>query len=1146
MNFKKQSSMQRKKWHTIRLLCFVLLCSWEFAHAAYAQQISLNLKNASLKQVIEVLTKQSGYTFFYDQKYLTNAKPITIQVKNQSLQQVMQLVFDGQPFVYDIVEETITLKPKQEVPQTKSSLAQDQKVSGVVTDSLGNPLAGVSVRVKGLSKGTVTNAEGQFVLDDVKEGDVLVFSYIGSVAQELPAMRGSMQVVLREDSDVLDEVVVVGYGTTKKSNLTSAVSQVDTKLLENRPSPTVANMLQGAAPGLVVSRNSGRPGAQGLNLQIRGATSANGNVDPLVIIDGVVSSQSSFLALNPNDIKNISILKDGGATAIYGAQSAGGVILVTTKGGTKGASSISLVSNVALQRPGNIPNRLSLIDEMNYMNLARANAGLAPEYTEEDLNYAVNGPTFVLGDNGLWRTYNQQNIIEQVIKDTYPILNNNIQAAGGSDAVTYMVSLGNMTQNGIFKVGDDRFSRWNARANLSARVNKYLNLDLRSAYTDEATDNPQDGGWGLEGGGNSILRQFFSSRMRFPIFNEDGTYYRSGTSSAYGYALLKDGGFNTDRKKNYANNITLTVDSIAKGLQFRFLYSRENITRENRNFRRTVTFYSGPEESSASKLNDPNNYAITNYTTLVQNYQAIADYDLKMADNHNIHLMAGYQFFDYDDKYISASTKNLYVNDNPSLNFTADPANKSHTQYGVSEAMQSYFGRFNYDYQGKYLFEATVRSDESSRLTKEDRRKVFPSFSAGWNITQEDWFSLASNVLGELKPRLSWGKVGSSVGIGYFDYFAGLSTGTSLLINNARQVYLSQGGIPATDLTWETVETRNIGVDFSLLNRKLKGSFDYFNKYNNNMLVNISLPATIGIDVPKSNDGKLKTWGWEAALSYDDKIGNDFSYGVALNIADNQNKLVRFGGTNNIVNPGVNGLVEGYALNSIWAYKTDGYFQNENDLVNAPSYSKLLNVAGVPGLGDVRYVDMNGDGEISPGEGTLADMGDLVYLGDINPRYQYGLNINLAYKNIDFSIFIQGIGKRNFKPSNELIQPALYSYYLPMDFHMDYWTPDNRDADYPRPYLSGTHNFVSSDKWFLNGSYARLKNIQIGYTLSKRTMPALPFSRIRFYLSGEDLLTFSKLGIYKGVIDPELKPEDGKISPYPFATTISFGLNVDF
>ncbi|WP_232046210.1 SusC/RagA family TonB-linked outer membrane protein [Sphingobacterium daejeonense] len=800
------------------------------------------------------------------------------------------------------------------------------EISGTVRDKDGNPLSGVTVSVKNEGRTTSTDSAGKFSISVNSNSSTLTFSYIGYQSKEVVASN-AVNVTLDSSEDVLDEVVVVGYGNQKKTNLTSAVSQVDAKVLQNRPSPTITNMLQGAAPGLVVTRNSGRPGGQGLNISVRGETSANGSVGPLIVIDGVISSEETFVALNPNDVENISILKDGGATAIYGAQSAGGVILVTTKKGSSGAGRISFSSNLGIQRPGAMPDRLSLIDEMNYVNLARRNAGIAEEYSEEDLNYAVNGPTFVLGSNGQWRTYNQQNILDQVIQKKYNIYNNNIQFTGGSDKITYMASLGNMTQNGMFKVGDDKFSRINARANVSAQVTDYLKLDIGNAFINQKTDNPQDGGYSIDGGGNSILRQFYSSRMRFPIYNEDGTFYKSGTSSAFGYALMKEGGFNDDLKRTYFNNVTATINNFVKGLEVKLMYSRENIDLQNRNFRRTVDYYSGPTPNTKSQLNNPNNYSVTNYKTLKQNVQAVVDYDLTVAENHNFHLMGGYQFYDNDYEYISASTKNLYVNDNPSLNFTSDPLNKSHVQYAYREKMQSYFGRFNYNYKEKYLFEATVRSDESSRLSPDVRVKVFPSFSAGWNVAKEDWFQGATSIINELKPRVSWGKVGSTVGIGYYDFIATLSTGSNVLINDIKQTYINQGRLPGRDLSWETIETRNLGLDFNLLDRKLFGAFEYFQKFNRNMLVNISMPATIGAGVPKTNQGELHTWGWEFSLGYRDKIGDDFNYNIGVSLADNKNKLIRYGGANDIVYSGTNKLVEGYAMNSIWAYKTDGYFQ---------------------------------------------------------------------------------------------------------------------------------------------------------------------------------------------------------------------------
>lgn len=1026
---------------------------------------------------------------------------------------------------------------------------QEEKitVSGTILEAeSGMPLSGAEIIEKGTDNGTSADFDGNFSLR-VDENAILVVSSLGFTEKEVEVKgREEIQIDMESSTASLDEIVIVGYGKQKKQNLTSAVSSIDSEVMQNRPTPTVANMIQGAAPGLNVTRSSGRVSGQGLDIQIRGATSASGNVQPLVVIDGVVSSQSTFMALDPEDIENIHVLKDGGATAIYGAKSAGGVLEVTTKSGTKGKMNISFSSNTAWQEPNNLPRRLSLIDEMNYVNLARANAGLDPEYTEEDLGHAQSGNEFVVDPtNGLWKTYNQTDFMDLFLRDQYMMTKNSVRMSGGGEKITYSASIGNMQQNGMFKVGDDYFSRWNGSLKLSADVNKYLNVGFKSAYTSQAVNNPQDGGWGLEGGGNSILRMLYSSRMRFPIFNPDGTYYKSGTSSNYGYALLESGGFNRDRKENFLNNVTATISNVVEGLEVRFIYGRETDHNKNQNFRRTVDYYSGPEESSLEQLNNPNNYSRSSTKIGRENFQAIVDYSLTLGEKNNFHLMGGYQFEEYRYENLGASTKNLFVNDNPSLNFTSDPINKSNSESIQTEAMQSVFGRFNYDFDEKYLFEATIRSDESSRLSPGNRTKVFPSFSVGWNIAREDWFG-SNGIINELKPRISWGKVGSDVGIGYYDFIAKLGTGSSLILgNNSQKTYISQGSIPGTSLGWETIETQNIGLDFALFDQKLIGSFDYFNKFNNNMLVPLSLPTTIGISVPGQNAGELKTKGWELSLTYNDRVGDDFNYSITANLADNTNVLKRYDGSSDVINAGVNNLVEGYALNSIWAYKTDGYFQNKSEVADAPSYSRLLNQSGVPGVGDVRYVDVDGDGEIGPGKNTVEDHGDLVYIGDTNPRYQFGVNVAMNYKNFDFGFFIQGIGKRKFKPSNELIQPQIQSWYLPMDFQMDYWTEDNRNADFPRPYHAGNHNFVSSDKWFVSGAYARLKNIQLGYSLPKNILDKTPLSRFRVYVSGEDLLTLSALPkAFKGAIDPE-QPTNS-VSSYPFAKTYSLGFNIDF
>ncbi|MCL7988735.1 TonB-dependent receptor [Sphingobacterium sp. lm-10] len=1027
-------------------------------------------------------------------------------------------------------------------------------LSGIVKDSRGNPIQGVTVQEKGRQNSTTTDEEGQFSLRVTTGNAVLVFSSMGYIVVELPANQVA-EVRLEDDQSELEEVVVVGYGTQKRSNVTAAVTQVDTRVLRDRPAPTVTNMLQGAAPGLTLNRSSGRPGAQGLQMQIRGAASANGASPPLIVIDGVISSEQAFTAINPSDIANISLLKDGAAAAIYGAQSGGGVLLITTKRGEPGKPRISVSSNMAFQRPGNIPGRLSLIDEMNYVNLARANAGLPPEYQAIDLERALGNQVFYVGPNNQWETYNQEDLISTIVRNSYPLFTNNASVSGGSEDVQYLMSVGNMTQSGMFKVGDDRYSRWNARANFSARINPYLKLDLQNAYINEAIDNPSTGEFAIDEGGNSILRQFYSSRMRFPLYNPDGTYYANGTSSTFGYALLRDGGYDQDRIATYTNNVTATIDNLLEGFKVRLMYSREQRNFQKDLFRRTVTYFSGPDMGNQSWQNRPNNFSIDNQSQLIQNYQAIADYSKTFADKHDFGVMAGYQFLDQTFNHVVAESNNLFVNDNPSLNFVDNPINRTNNQQQFASAMQSYFGRINYAFAEKYLLEATVRIDESSRLSPANRTNTFPGISAGWNVMKEDWSAGIGAFFQELKPRVSWGRAGLQEGIGYFDFITQLGMMSDLLLNNQQQAYLQQRTLPGRSMGWEVIETRNIGVDFSVLNRKIRGSFDYFHKNNNNMLVPLTLPGTIGLGIPFSNDGRLQTRGWEAELVYSDRFWDKLDVRIGANMTDNTNTLVQYAGINDVVNLGVNSLIEGYALNSVWGYRTDGFFQNQQEVANAPSYQRVLNRADVPSMGDLRYVDINGDGEISPGTNRLSDLGDMVHFGDLNPRYQFGFNLYVGYKNFDFSAFIQGTGMQMILPGNEFIQPQMFPWYQPMNFHADYWTPENRNAYFPRPFTGGNHNFVSSDRWILNAAYARLKNIQIGYTLNRQEIPKLPFQRMRVFFSGEDLLTVSRLPrAFRGVIDPEMdtRPTNAaagtvnRQSPYPFATTLSFGLNIDF
>lgn len=1022
-----------------------------------------------------------------------------------------------------------------------SSAYAQTPVSGVVTSATDNmPLPGVTVVLKNSSRGVATDFDGNYEISVSGDNAVLVFSYMGYISQEIPVNgRKTIDVSLKEDISKLDEVVVVGYGTQKKATMTGAVSTVSSETIQNRPATGMTTALQGTVPGLSITRSTGQPGEEGLSMEIRGVSSANGATPPLVIIDGVTSRPEALQGLNPSDVESVSVLKDGAAAAIYGARAAGGVILITTRTGTKGKAVFEYTGQLTAQWALNVPDRLSLLEEAEYSNLARANAGIGPEYSDFDLENIRNNIPYVVDPENpnKYIMYNQRHISEDVLRKVYFMHNHNFSARGGSEKIRYNFSLGYQDQDGIFKIGPDQYTRWNARINVSADLTKHLNLDSRIYYTDEYKKRSSStiNGYGL-------FQQVYQARTRFPIFTPEGKLFGgAGSSGNNTYALLKEGGYVHDNFGGLNSVFTLTAKDFVKGLEFRTIYGREDQRRDLDTFRRTVELWDRAD-TPVYLLNNPNFYEVNRRNIVTQNFQFLVDYDLTLAEKHNFHVLAGYQWEDFTRKTVVASASNMFTNDLPSLNF-ADQENLNNSESVGEFANQSLLGRFNYTYDDKYLLEFTLRSDESSRLAPGQRVKWFTSASGGWNMHRESWFSDNISFISQLKPRFSWGQLGGANSediIGNYSYLPILSVSNNLVLgqDKGRNTYVSQGSIPSSSLAWETIETFNYGIDFGFFGNKLSGSFDFYEKFNKNMLVRIPRPATLGVTPPMVNTGELKSWGWELNLNYRNRIGENFKYNVGLNLSDNQNKLINYGGVS-VVSDGNNTRIEGMPLRTLWGYETvPGYIETDQQLAAAPFYHNNT------GIGDIEYVDLDGDGRITPGDGNLQNPGDLRMMGTTDPRYLFGVTLGGNWKNIDFNFFFQGVGKRNIIPSIYVRQPLQASWIQPRKYHMDYYTPDNPDAAFPRPFLAGGHNFVASDRWILNAAYVRLKNMQIGYSLPESVLEKIGFSRFRIYCSAEDILTFTNLGPFKGVIDPEQR--DLSNSDYPLSGKLALGINLAF
>lgn len=1015
-------------------------------------------------------------------------------------------------------------------------LAQTQTLTGIVSDENQIGIPSVTVNLKGTKNSTVTDVDGRYSLANVSPSNVIVFSFMGFETQEMVVgLQTQINVKLKENVSQLSEVIVVGYGTQKKENLTGAVSTVSAKVIEDRPITSLATALQGTIPGLNITRTSGQPGSENINIQIRGATSANGNVNPLLLIDGVATSLFNLQTINPLDVENISVLKDGAAAAIYGAQAAGGVILVTTKRGKDGKTVFDYSTQIAIQKPAYLPERMTLLDEALMSNIARNNKGIGPEYNVADIENIRKGIEYIPDplDPNSYIFYNQKDFANEVLRGQSLIKLHNLSVRGGTAKSNYLFSLGYFDQEGMLKVGRDDFNRFNFRMNIGTDFTKNIRLDSNISFAKHTTNSSP-----IELEGTGLISQLYKVRQRFPILTPEGRLNGLvGISGFNTYAYLKEGGFNKNTTVDIDATFQMTIKDVVKGLKFRTIYGRKLRVIDSQSFARTVELWG--KFKPVYYLNNPNSYSKTNEIINNENVQFLVDYTFAIAENHKFTFLAGYQWEDYRFSNLRAGATDLKSNDLPTLNL-GEQTTKTNSQNITTSANQSYFGRFNYAYKNKYLVEATLRTDENSRLAPGLRTKRFPSASVGWNINKEEWFSNSFPFVSEFKPRVSWGQLGNANGIGYYDYLSllGLNSGLVMGASETKTTYFFQGSIPSSNLSWETVETFNYGFDFGFFKNKLTGSFDYYTKENKNMLTPLRLPGTFGVGTPRINNGVLQSWGWEIALNYKDQIGKNFQYNIGVNLSDNQNKLINYSGVG-VIGIGTNRLIEGFPLNTIWGYKTaPGYINTAEQLASTPVYSSLT------GIGDIGYIDQNGDGKINVGKGTIADHGDLVQLGEDQQRYLFGINGNMNWKNLDLSFFIQGVGKRSFMPSSQMITPFAESWIMPMKIHADFWTPENQNAAFPRPFLNGYHNYITSDRWILNASYARLKNIQLGYTFSANWLAKTAINRLRFYVSAENIATISKFGIFKTTFDPEQR--NGIYVDYPFFKTISFGMNLNF
>lgn len=1005
-------------------------------------------------------------------------------------------------------------------------------VNGKVRDEKG-PLQGVSVLVKNTSAGTQTDASGDFSIQ-ATTGDTLVFSFSGYMSQETVVDgRSTYDISLVTDVQSMENVVVIGYGAKKKQFLTGAVSTINADVFQSRPITNTLSGMQGQVPGMVIQRTSGQPGIEGFGLSVRGYSSTGGGNSPLILVDGVAGS---IELLNPEDIESISVLKDA-AASIYGARAANGVVIVTTKKGRKTTPRLSYNNNFAVTKLSGMMKSPTNYEMAVMDNEANIHNGAVPMYTADFLQRIRNNdpnpiPHPLYG--GWMLFFTNTDWIDETFENGFQ-QKHNISVSGGGTNSTYYLSGSFLDQRGVIKYAEDNNKRYNLRLNYDYDFSKRIRLESKVAFEHQKRSD-------MGGLGSWVITEAVFGMPNHPVYSSDGKFFAQG---GWGNAVAqaKEAETATFNTRNINTNFKLIAD-IATGLKLNFQTGINYRTEKYRDIAKPVPLYNWDGTLAYYTIANPgeSKLTLTNHDNLYKNFTAYLEYNKVFAGKHDLGIMAGAAHEENDYEWFQASRQNIVSDDVWSLNLGTGTMFSDGR--GEHWAIRSVFSRLSYVFDNKYLFEANLRTDGSSRFQPNNRWGFFPGISAGWRLSQED-FIKRLRVFDELKLRVSYGQTGNQEVANMYDYLQLINIGGLYPFGAGGQVLsASLADMVSLKRTWETLVNQNIGIDAAMFSSRLSFSFDYFIKRNKDMLIPVAYPSLLGAIPPYSNSGELKTWGFETTVGWADKIGN-LDYSAKLILSDAQNEVVYYGGADTYV-VGLNSLNvapnppprQGYPLDTYFAYVFDGLIRTQAQL---DAYKQLGGVPSDIGIGDAMFRDVNGDGKISPYGDKPGDDGDIINVGNITPRYTYGVNLGAKYKNFDISIFIQGVGQRTLFRTGEYSMPWSDWWRQPPQFYYgETWNEDRPDAKYPRLSHGNIRywNYQPSTLQQINAAYARLKNLQIGYTLPENLMRRAGISRARIYFSGQDLFEIHNV---KGGWDPE--GSDTGFN-YPFQRFFSFGIDV--
>ena len=1120
-------------------------------------KLTMEFRNISVVDALRAIEDQSEYYFVYNKDAIDLDRKIDLTVKDQVITEILDKLFKGTEVTYKVTDRHIILSTLQ-AQQTART------VTGRVTDSSGQPLPGVSVLIKGTTQGTITDFDGKYTLANVPSDAILQFSFVGMKTQEIKVEgKTALNIKLLEETIGIEEVVAVGYGTQKKINLSGSVDVVAGEKLENRPAPNTSLLLQGASPNVVVSLNKygGEPGAA-QDLSIRGVGSINGNDSPLLLVDGV---EMDINNLDPSTIESVSVLKDASASAIYGSRAAFGVILITTKRGKSGQSlNVQYTNNISFAIPVYVP---SMEDSYTYaiaFNQSRANAGLSPTFPDAQVErilgyqngtyqyeYDPDNPPYS-NWRGRWDGNANYNWSKLYWRDYSVNQKHNINISGGDKKINYYFSAGYFDQPGLYSWGNDSYKRYNVLANISSQVNEWLRFDFDTKFANSKRDYPYGRS---ENGRQHIYSEMLDFYPTGPMYNLDGSMNNPLV------VVMERGGRSKWDDSNLLIKLGGEIEPI-KGWKTYINYNYKYDTSENLQNPKPINWPAangaisniGQSLSAAVRSLDQKKYQLfTAYTSFE-----------KTIGKHYFKALVGYEQDYYHYEYLYGKKTQLITEDIVAI--SAAIGESTLTDSESHWATQGVFGRLNYNYEEKYLFEFSARYDGSSRFADGSRWGFFPSVSAAYNIAKENFWAEIRPYVNTLKLRASYGSLGNQNVSNYLylatidvqqRYTPGDAWNRGYLINGAIPLYASQPGIISGDLTWETITTLNVGLDAEFFKNRLNLSAEWYNRVTSDMIgPSETLPSILGASSPKTNNAKLSTKGYEISIGWKDRISSSLSYNAKITLGDYKSTILEYKNDNGLISTWYKGKVVG----DIWGLTTDGIIQEVGEEMPDQTY---YHKKWTPG--DIKYKDLNDDGKITPGTSTLDDHGDLSVIANSSPRYNFGISVGLNWKNFDVSMFWQGVGKSQMAIQRDaeiyygFMQTPNNSCIFEHGLMLDYWRPadetnilgPNTDAFFPKPYGSTERNKNTEiqSRYILDAAYIRLKNLQIGYTVPQYVLNKVFIKKARVYVSGENLLTFSKA---PKLFEPETTVAsnsrgNGRMGEiYPITQMLSVGVNITF